>query len=91
MAFTLITPIWFKPPFKSDLPKDLANLYLKLCGKQSPITFKVRKSLLEPGTYIVDPGSFYLRPAEEITEQERIRKDSKARQILIARLKSGKA
>jgi len=91
MAFTLITPIWFKPPFKSDLAKDVALLNLKLCGKKgsviltAPLT--VRESLLEPGTYIVEPGSFYLRPVKELLEQAQRKKDAKARQLRLQQLR----
>lgn len=78
-----------KPPFKSELSYELVKLYRFFLGREDitklPIT--IRESILEPGMIVVNIpvhlGSLCLRPAEDLLEQSKRKKESEWRQRLI--------
>jgi len=47
-----------------------------------------RESLLNPGTFIVDPGSYYLRPVKELEEGRKKNEEANKRVQAINRLRN---
>lgn len=77
MTITIRLPFRPHTAIKSDISYAIVRLYqafLMPSSSVNPATLTVRKSLLEPGTYIVDPGSFCLRPVKELLEARKRKK-----------------